>query len=65
MVAERIKETPVIDIVHCDECVYCNVQNTKYLYAICGLHGIEFKPFEDDTRTHYCSWGIRRPNEND
>ena len=49
-----------IDIVRCSECVYCNVQNTKYLYAICERHGIEFKPFEDDTRTHGCAWGISR-----
>ena len=58
--AQRIEEAPSIDIVRCSECVYCNVQNTKYLYAICERHGIEFKPFEDDTRTHGCAWGISR-----
>ena len=52
-----------IDIVRCSECVYCNVQNTKYLYAICERHGIEFKPFEDDTRTHGCSWGERKDDD--
>ena len=51
---------PSIDIVRCAECVYCNAQNTKYLYAICERHGIEFKPFEDDTRTHGCTWGERK-----
>ena len=55
-----ITDAPSIDIVRCSECVYCNVQNTKYLYAICERHGIEFKPFEDDTRTHGCAWGISR-----
>ena len=45
--------------VTCAECAYLNVQNTKYLYAICERHGIEFKPFEDDTRTHFCAWGIK------
>ena len=55
-----INDVPSIDIVRCSECVYCNVQNTKYLYAICERHGIEFKPFEDDTRTHGCAWGISR-----
>ena len=55
-----IEEQPSIDIVRCAECVYCNVQNTKYLYAICERHGIEFKPFEDDTRTHGCTWGERK-----
>ena len=58
--AQRIEEAPSIDIVRCGECVYCNVQNTKYLYAICERHSIEFKPFEDDTRTHGCAWGISR-----
>ena len=46
-------------LVYCDECAYLSVQNTKYLYAICQRHGIEFKPFEDDTRTHYCAWGVK------
>lgn len=46
-------------LVYCDECVYLSVQNTKYMYAICQRHGIEFKPFEDDTRTHYCAWGVK------
>ena len=54
-------KAPSIDIVRCSECVYCNVQNTKYLYAICERHGIEFKPFEDDTRTHGCAWGSEKP----
>jgi len=54
---KRIMQQPSIDIVRCSECVYCNVQNTKYLYAICEIHGIAFKPFEDDTRTHGCAWG--------
>lgn len=53
----QIMTAPSIDIVRCSECVYCNVQNTKYLYAICERHGIAFKPFEDDTRTHGCAWG--------
>ena len=47
-------------LVRCKDCVYCNVQNTKYLYAICQRHGIEFKPFEDDIRTHGCTWGERK-----
>lgn len=48
-----------VEVVRCKDCVYCTVQNTKYIYAICLRHGIEFKPFEDDTRTHFCSWGER------
>ena len=60
---ERFDSAPSIDMVRCAECVYCNVQNTKYLYAICERHGIEFKPFEDDTRTHGCAWGERKESE--
>jgi hypothetical protein len=56
-VFNTILSAPSIDIVRCKDCVYCNVQNTKYLYAICERHGIAFKPFEDDTRTHGCAWG--------
>ena len=56
----EIDTAPSIDIVRCSECVYCSVQNTKYLHAICQKHGIEFKPFEDDTRTHGCTWGERK-----
>lgn len=62
-VAKTIDSAPSIDIVRCKECVYCNIQNTKYLYAICERHGIEFKPFEDDTRTHGCTWGERKESE--
>ena len=58
-----VNDAPSIDIVRCKECVYCNIQNTKYLYAICERHGIEFKPFEDDTRTHGCTWGERKESE--
>lgn len=54
-----IYNAPSIEIVRCAECVYCNIQNTKYLYAICERHSIEFKPFKDDTRTHYCAWGVK------
>ena len=60
---KNIHSAPSIDIVRCAECVYCNIKNTKYLYAICERHGIEFKPFEDDTRTHGCAWGERKESE--
>jgi len=61
-----IYNAPSIEIVRCAECVYCNIQNTKYIYAICERHGIVFKPFEDDTRTHFCAWGVKadRKTEN-
>lgn len=48
------------EIVKCCDCVYCNVLNTKDIYVCCVKHGIKFYPFEDDTRTHFCSWGERK-----
>lgn len=46
-----------IDIVRCSECKHLRVHNTEALYAFCSKWGIEFYPFEEDTRTHGCSWG--------
>ena len=43
--------------VKCSECEYLKVHNTKALYAFCPKFGIEFYPFENDTRKHGCSWG--------
>lgn len=57
---ESLPSVDAVEVVRCKDCVYCTVQNTKYIYAICQRHGIEFKPFEDDTRTHFCAWGERR-----
>lgn len=62
---DDIDDAPTIDavpVVRCKDCVYCTIQNTKYNYAICQRHNIKFKPFGDDTRTHFCAWGERRTN---
>ena len=47
-------------VVRCKDCRYLDVWNLKNIYAVCSKHGITFEPFEDDTRTHLCSWGERR-----
>ena len=44
------------ELVRCKDCEYLDIWNTKFTYAMCNKHGIVFKPFEEDTRTHYCSW---------
>lgn len=56
---DQIDEAPSIDIVRCSECKQLRVHNTEALYAFCSKWGIEFYPFEEDTRTHGCSWGER------
>ena len=47
-------------ITYCDECKFLVVLNHLDIYAWCNRHKIAFKPFEDDTRTHYCAWAERR-----
>ena len=57
--AKRIEKIPSIDIVRCNECEWLKVHNTKELYAECRKWHIRFYPFDEDTRTHGCSWGER------
>ena len=54
-----IEDMPTIDIVRCNECEWLKVHNTKELYAECRKWHIRFYPFDEDTRTHGCSWGER------
>ena len=49
-----------IDIVHCSECKYCAVVNKDGIYALCLKYPFVFKLWEQDTRTHYCSYGERK-----
>ena len=48
------------EVVRCKDCRHLDVWNLKNIYAVCSKHGITFEPFEDDIRTHFCSWGERR-----
>lgn len=52
-----------LDLVRCAECKHLEVLNTWQLYARCQKFGIDFEPFETDTRTHGCSWGEREESE--
>lgn len=58
-----IEDAPSIDLVRCAECKHLEVLNTRLLYALCRKFGVDFEPFETDTRTHGCSWGERKENE--
>ena len=51
------------ELVRCKDCRHLDVWNLKNIYAVCSKHSITFEPFEDDTRTHFCSWGERRKSE--
>jgi cytochrome c-type biogenesis protein CcmH/NrfF len=44
------------ELIRCKDCKYLDVINSNALYARCEKHGIEFLPFEDDTRECFCSW---------
>lgn len=48
------------DLVPCKDCRHLLVVNSDNVYAVCQKFGYQFLSFEDDTRTHYCSWGERR-----
>lgn len=47
------------ELIVCKECKYLDVINSNAVYARCEKHGIEFLPFEDDTRECFCSWAER------
>ena len=57
---DRLPNCPLIEIVTCSECKHLEVINGAKIYAHCPMWEIAFKPFEDDTRTNYCSWGEKR-----
>lgn len=46
-------------LIRCKDCKYLDVINSNEIYARCEKHGIEFLPFEDDTRKCFCSWAER------
>lgn len=44
-------------IIHCHECKHLEVVNSKEVYANCKKTGYVFKPFQTDTRQHFCAFG--------
>ena len=58
-----LQEAPTIEavtVVRCRECKHLNVVNRKELYAHCPKTNTVFRPFELDTREHFCSLGERK-----
>lgn len=51
------------DLPTCDSCEYLNVINNNEIYGVCEKTGVIFKPFELDTRAHYCTC-FRRKEKN-
>ena len=48
------------DVVRCEKCKHLTIHNSPTLYAYCEKMHYEFKPFETDTRTHFCGFGKRK-----
>ena len=62
-IQQAVDEQPTIDaasVVRCRECKHLNVVNRKELYAHCPKTNTAFRPFELDTREHFCSYGERK-----
>ena len=50
----------VVPVVRCQECKHLNIVNDEKLYAHCPKTNTVFLPFQLDTRTHFCSLGKRK-----
>lgn len=58
-----VNAAPSIDAVivtRCKDCKHLCVWNRKDIYAFCPKTNIAFLPFEQDTRTFFCSYGERK-----
>lgn len=65
MVAKWIEEAPTVDaaeVVRCKDCKHLNVLNKNEIYAHCPKTNMVFRPFDIDTREHFCSCGERKIN---
>lgn len=47
-------------VTRCKDCKHLCVWNRKDMYAFCPKTNIAFLPFEQDTRTFFCSYGERK-----
>lgn len=51
-----------MEAVRCKDCKHLIVHNLPILYASCIKCHLRFEPFQFDTRTHFCSLGERKEN---
>ena len=49
----------------CAECEHLTVMKSNKIYAKCEKTGLEFLPFEIDTREHYCSFAKLKEKKNE
>lgn len=59
-----LTEDDSVPVVRCENCKHLCVWNRKDIYAFCPKTNIVFLPFENDTRTFFCSFGERKENSN-
>ena len=59
-----IKKADLVEVVRCKDCKHLTVYNSPTLYAYCQKTHLRFEPFQEDTRTHFCSLGERKDNGN-
>lgn len=50
----------VVEVVRCSQCKYLKVYNNDNVYAECEKIHLLFRPFETDTREHFCGFGERK-----
>ena len=60
---ENIPSADVVPVARCKDCKHLCVLNRKDIYAFCPKTNITFVPFEQDTRTFFCSFGERKETE--
>lgn len=52
------------EIVRCGECEHLEIINKAPTYAKCAITNRVFKLWDEDTRSHFCSYG-KRKEQND
>lgn len=63
LLKKKVADAPTVDaevVVRCKDCKHLCVWNRKNIYAFCPKTTIAFLPFEQDTRTFFCSLGERK-----
>ena len=63
-VIRALPEVDAVPVVRCANCIHLNVLNDKIYYAQCEMTNTVFESFKLDTRTHFCSLGRKKEEEN-
>ena len=62
---EKASTVDAVVVTRCKDCKHLCVWNRKDMYAFCPKTNIAFLPFEQDTRTFFCSYGERKDGDDD